>query len=69
MQPSATSKKIRKVEKLLKNDEHVIVPTDKTNTIEIVKLKEYILWVQKHFDKQAKETKREDIVENFQRAT
>ena len=68
IQPSATSKKIREVEKMLKDDENVIVPTDKTNTIKFVKLKYYVLWVQKHLDKQAKEIKRDDIVDIFQKA-
>ena len=54
--------------KFLKDDENVIVPTDKINTIKFVKLKYYVLWVQKHLYKKVKEIKRGDIVDIFQKA-
>lgn len=48
-------KKIRRIEKLLKNESNlIIVPTDKTNSFQVVKIQDCTRWVLSHLNKSAK---------------
>ena len=54
---------------MLQKDDQVVIPTDKTNSIKVVKLLNYIKQVQEHLHKQAIEITRDKIVILFQQAS
>ncbi len=58
------SSEVKDIQTQLKGDDNqVVVPTDKTSSFRVVKIKDYIKWVLKHLKKSAKEIDRERLIE------
>eukprot|EP00957_Ditylum_brightwellii_P131191 10006218-Ditylum_brightwellii.AAC.1 len=54
---------------LKKNENKIVVPTDKTNGYQLVAIEDYIKWVNSHMKEAAIPIKRADIVKLHQDAT
>ena len=60
---------IRDMEKALKRQSCVVVPTDKTNSVQLVPLEDYIDWLDDHLTKSVKVINRSRVVDLEQQAT
>ena len=55
--------KINQIQKELKKSDLVVIPTDKTNSTQLVKIDDYVRWMNNHLKKSANEITRDKVVE------
>ena len=67
--PSKKDKKIETILSSLNNTDLVAIPTDKTNTIQVVNLNDYKTWMQQHISSSTREIPRSKIIDLHKKAT
>jgi len=67
--PSKKDKKIETTLSYLNKTDLVAIPTDKTNTIQVVNLNDYKTWMQQHISNSTREIPRSKIIDLHKKAT